>query len=72
MLNLLHIHLNDTSDQVTVDVEYMQDHQGIQDFKEFKVDYTGQILRYKILVRDQGVYRVLYNSGTGVIDEVPF
>lgn len=41
MLNILHIHINDTSDEVSIDVAYMQDDETIKDFEEFKVDYTG-------------------------------
>ena len=52
MLNLVHCHINDTSDQVTMEVEYMVDDQSIKDFEDFKTDVTGRALRYKILVRD--------------------
>jgi hypothetical protein len=41
MLNIVHIHINDTSEQVTIDVAYMQDGQSLKDFEEFKADYTG-------------------------------
>lgn len=52
MLNLIHVHVNDTSDEVTIDVAYMQEGESIKEHEEFKADYTGQVLRYKILVRD--------------------
>ena len=71
MLNIVHVHLNDMSDEVTIETDYMQDEQSVNDFKEFKVDVSGQVLRYKILVKDMKIYSILYNTGNG-IEEVPF
>jgi len=39
--------------------------------EEFKTDETGQKLRYKILVKDDQVFAVLYNTGK-TIDRIPF
>jgi hypothetical protein len=61
-LNILHIHVNDTSDQVTFDVAYMHDGEDISKFTEFSVDVTGRPLRYKILVKDCKIFAVLYND----------
>ena len=72
MLNLLHIHINDMSEQVSVDVAYMQDDQGLHEFQTFNVDVTGQILRYKIMVKDMRIFTILYNDGNGQIEELPF
>lgn len=63
MLNILHIHLNDQSDEVTVDVSYMAEGQTIKDFYEFGNDATGRPLRYKVLVSDMKIKHVLYNTG---------
>lgn len=32
MLNIVHIHLNDSSDEVTIDVAYMTNEQTLKDF----------------------------------------
>lgn len=72
MLNIVHIHLNDTSEEVTIDVAYMQDGEEIKDYEIFKADITGQILRYKVLVRNMSIFTILYNSGSGGVEEVPF
>lgn len=71
MLNIVHIHLNDVSDQVTVAVDYIPEGQNLSDFNKFDVDVTGQPLRYKILVRSMKIFSILYNTGKG-IEEVPF
>ena len=67
MLNIVHIHVNDTSDSVAFEVKYLkqseypdaQDHGKAQLFdfskEEFSVDETGQKLRYKVLVKDEAV-----------------
>jgi hypothetical protein len=35
-----------------VDVAYMLDGHSLKDFEEFTVDFAGQPLRYKIIVKD--------------------
>ena len=52
MLNLIHIHINDMSDAITVDVASMLEGNTIKDFETFGTDAAGQVLRYKILVKD--------------------
>ena len=41
MLNIVHIHLNDMSEQVTIECTYMEDGQIPNEFKTFKTDVTG-------------------------------
>lgn len=65
MLNIIHIHVNDTSDEVTVECDYMKAESNIEEYFEFKPDVAGQILRYKILVRDMKIFAMLYNAGNG-------
>ena len=72
MLNIVHVHVNDMSDQVTLEVAYMADGVTLAAYQEFKEDVTGRILRYKVIVREQRILRVLYNQGGGNIVEVPF
>ena len=61
-LNIVHIHVNDTSDQVTFDIAYMHDGEDISKFEQFSVDVSGRPLRYKILVKDQLIFKVLYHD----------
>jgi len=72
MLNILHFHINDMSDEVSIDNRWLT--QGERDcivngrkdqveFKEFKKDANGMILRYLILIHDQKVLDILYNPG---------
>lgn len=40
--------------------------EDIKDHFKFSTDAMGVTLRYKILVRDMEILRVLYNTGSGV------
>ena len=57
---------------MTLEVAYMADGETLAAYQEFKEDYTGRTLRYKVIVRQQSIHRVLYNQGGGNIIEVPF
>ncbi len=35
MLNIVHVHLNDSSEDVTIDVAYVEKGMKVDDFKEF-------------------------------------
>lgn len=61
MLNILHFHINDMSDEVSIDQRWLnqeeRDHivNGRMDqvtFSEFKKDANGMLLRYLILIHD--------------------
>ncbi len=41
MLNIVHVHINDMSDEVTIEVEYMGDESSLSEYEEFKADVTG-------------------------------
>lgn len=71
MLNILHFHINDMSDEVSIDQRWMTQEErdlimnGRLDeinFKEFKKDANGMLLRYLILIHDQQVIDILYNA----------
>jgi hypothetical protein len=49
------------SDSVTLEVEYMGDGELVSAYHDFKKDVAGMMLRYKVLVRDHKIHRVLYN-----------
>ena len=72
MLNILHFHINDMSDEVSIDQRWLTQEErdlivnGRMDqvpFKEFKRDVNGMLLRYLILIHDQKVLDILYNAG---------
>lgn len=63
IFNIIHIHVNDTSDQVPIDVQYLETHDYAKRDIEFGKDAMGVPLRYKILVHDWKIRDVIYNNG---------
>jgi len=75
-LNIIHFHVNDTSDEVTLDVSYMHEGENLESFYTFKSDFEGRPLKYKIIVKDCRIFKVLYNESAktqgGQVHEIPF
>ena len=70
VLNVVHCHLNDMADEVWIATVYMNQ-EAVDSHKEFTADASGGMLHYKILIRNQAIETVLYNTGSEVT-EVPF
>ena len=71
VLNILHINFNDTNDETRVEIICMEEGQSADDHKEFTNDETGNAYRYKVLVKNMSIHKVLYNDGQSV-SEVQF
>ena len=73
-LNIIHFHVNDTSDEVTLDVVYMHQGEDVKEFYTFGEDVYGRPLKYKIIVKDCKIHKVLYkeSSEKGEVHEIPF
>jgi len=73
-INIVHIHVNDTSEYVSFDTAYVHEGEDISNFMQFKTDMTGKPLKYKILVKDNKVWKVLYNdeSSQKEVSQLPF
>ena len=71
VLNLMHIHLEDMSEEIPIEIVYILPDQTWQDYKDFSTDHLGRELRYKIIVRDSMINAILLNTGAG-IEEVFF
>jgi hypothetical protein len=52
IVNIVHIHLNDTSESIAVDTFFLEKKDSVSDFKKFDIDMTGKKLNYKFLFRD--------------------
>lgn len=75
MLNIIHFHINDTSEEATIDQRWLTEKEAeyIFDgdiekisFAEFKKDAMGSVLRYLILIFDSKVHAVVYNTGSSL------
>ena len=52
IVNIIHIHLNDTSEEISVDSLFLEKSEMTSDHKNFKLDAFGKKLNYKFLFRD--------------------
>jgi len=69
--NIIHLHVNDQSENVPVDVKYLDKFDYDMREINFGKDFSGQALQYMFLVYDMSVREVLYNGGEK-IEKVPF
>ena len=72
ILNILHIHLNDTSQEITIDSEFLEKDEKISNHKVFTVDALGKMLTYKLIFKDYKLIKVYYAVSNDFIDEPPF
>ncbi len=72
ILNILHIHLNDTSQEITVDSEFLEKDEDILNHKVFTLDAMGKRLTYKFLFKDYKLIKIYYSMSNDYIDEPPF
>ena len=72
IINILHIHLNDTSLDITIDSEFLEKEDKIEKHKVFTVDALGKRLTYKLLFKDYRLIKIYYAVSDSFIDEPPF
>jgi len=60
IINIIHIHLNDTSEEIAVDSLFLEKSEMASDHKKFVVDAQGKMLNYKFIFRDFKVYFTSY------------
>ena len=72
ILNILHIHLNDTSQEITIDSEFLEKDENILNHKVFTTDAMGKRLTYKLLFKDYRLIKVYYAVSNEFIDDPPF
>eukprot|EP00340_Litonotus_pictus_P012286 CAMPEP_0170537538 /NCGR_PEP_ID=MMETSP0209-20121228/102771_1 /TAXON_ID=665100 ORGANISM="Litonotus pictus, Strain P1" /NCGR_SAMPLE_ID=MMETSP0209 /ASSEMBLY_ACC=CAM_ASM_000301 /LENGTH=784 /DNA_ID=CAMNT_0010839053 /DNA_START=33 /DNA_END=2388 /DNA_ORIENTATION=+ len=72
IVNILHIHLNDTSSEIRVDSVFLENDEAPEHHKEFKIDSFGKKLNYKFLFKDYKLNRIFYNVSDNFIDEPKF
>lgn len=72
IVNVIHIHLNDTSNEIAVDSVFLEKDQFPEDFKDFKTDIMGKKLNYKFIFKDLKLNKIYYNLADNYIDEPGF
>lgn len=71
VFNLLHMHINDTNASVSIDVVTLDANEDVKPHLVFGKDAMGNPLRYKVLIRDDAVNSVFYNTGSKA-ELIPF
>ena len=66
------MHLNDTSQEITIDSEFLEKDDDINKHKVFTVDAMGKRLTYKLLFKDYKLIKIYYSVSNFYIDEPPF
>ena len=72
ILNILHIHLNDTSQEITIDSEFLENNEEILNHKIFTTDVSGRRLTYKLIFKQYKLIKIYYCMSIDFIDEPPF
>lgn len=72
IVNILHMHLNDTSKDIAIDSEFLEKKDNILNHKVFTVDAMGKRLTYKLIFKDYRLIKVYYSVSNDFIDEPPF
>jgi hypothetical protein len=72
IVNIIHIHLNDTSDSIAVDNIFLEKNEKPEDHKSFGLDALERKLNYKFLFRDYKLCKIYYNVSEDFIDELTF
>lgn len=72
IVNIIHIHLNDTSDEIAVDSVFLERNCSVNDYKHFLIDSMGKKLNYKFLFRDYKLIKIFNNLSPDFIDEPEF
>ena len=72
ILNILHLHLNDTSQEITIDSEFLEKNDNILEHKVSSRDAMGKLLTYKLLFKDYKLIKIYYFVNDNYIDEPNF
>ena len=72
VLNILHIHMDDTSQEIAIDSEFLEKTDKIANHKLFTTDGSGKRLNYKLLFQNNKLVKIFYSLSNDYIDEPPF
>lgn len=72
IVNVLHIHLNDTSQEISVDSVSLNSNDNVSEHRIFKKDFNGKELDYKLIFINNKLNKIFYNLSENYIDELLF
>ncbi|CDW79446.1 UNKNOWN [Stylonychia lemnae] len=72
VLNIIHINVEVANDQIILEFLYANQDQDIKDFQDFKSDENAKTAQYKIIIKDQRIFAILYSNGSGSVEQLQF
>ena len=72
ILNVLHIHLNDTSQEISIDTVFLEKNDHIENYKSSSIDAMGKRLTYRIIFQDYKLVKIYYYASKTYTHEPPF
>ena len=72
IFKILHIHINDTSNDIAIDSEFLDENESILNHKIFEEDFMGKMLDYNIIFQKNKLVKIYYFISKDYIDEPDF
>ena len=72
IVNVLHIHIDDTNESIAVDSFFLDKDENENDYKNFSKDIKGKKLDYKFLFKNYRLTKIFYSMSSDYIDEPNF
>jgi len=72
IVNVLHIHMDDTNESITVDSFFLDKDEDEGAYKNFSTDLKGKKLDYKFLFKNYRLQKIYYSMSAEFIDEPNF
>ena len=68
IVNVLHIHIDDTNESIAVDSFFLDKDENENDYKNFSKDIKGKKLDYKFLFKNYRLTKIFYSMSSDYID----
>ena len=67
-INILHFHLNDISEDITIEANYLEEEEKILNYKFSNKDISGRDLTYRLIFQNRKLQKIYYFQSQNVIE----
>ena len=67
-INILHFHLNDTSEDITIEANYLEEDEKILNLKFSQYDASGRQLTYRLIFQNRKLQKIYYFQNQNIIE----
>ena len=67
-INILHFHLNDTSEDITIEANYLENEEKILNYKFSFEDSNGRLLTYRLIFQSRKLQKIYYFQNQNIIE----